>query len=85
MSPKSKKIDFEKTLTELEAVVERMEQGDLSLEDSLKEFERGISLTRACQQALAEAEQRVTQLTADGQESVLEALGEQGEDANKGT
>lgn len=71
MNSKSKKIDFEKTLAELEAVVARMEQGELSLEDSLKEYERGIALTRTCQKALAEAEQRVTQLSPDGSESTL--------------
>lgn len=82
MSPKTKKIDFEKTLAELESVVARMEQGELSLEDSLKEFERGISLTRACQQALADAEQRVSQLTADGRESALSPPREETDDAN---
>jgi len=71
MNSKSSKIDFEKTLAELESVVARMEQGELSLEDSLKEYERGIALTRACQKALAEAEQRVTQLSSDGSESPL--------------
>jgi len=52
-------IDFEASLQELEALVERMEQGELSLEQSLKDFERGVALTRACQQALQEAEQKV--------------------------
>lgn len=52
--------DFEKTLKELENLVEHMEQGDISLEDSLKYFERGIQLTRACQQALKDAEQKVS-------------------------
>jgi exodeoxyribonuclease VII small subunit len=52
-------IDFEKSLTELEQIVERLEQGELSLEDSLKQFERGIELTRQCQTALGKAEQRV--------------------------
>ncbi len=54
--------DFEKALQELETLVEKMEQGDMSLEASLKAFERGIQLTRTCQQALAEAEQKVEQL-----------------------
>ncbi|OBS09914.1 exodeoxyribonuclease VII small subunit [Acidihalobacter prosperus] len=83
MSPKTKKIDFEKTLAELEAVVSRMEHGELSLEESLKEFERGITLTRACQQALADAEQRVAQLTADGQETALAPLSEDANDAGR--
>lgn len=57
-------IDFEASLKELEALVEKMEQGDLTLEQSLKDFERGVALTRACQQALREAEQKV-QILAD--------------------
>ena len=52
-------IDFEASLTELEALVERMEQGDISLEESMKLFERGVTLTRSCQTALKEAEQKV--------------------------
>jgi exodeoxyribonuclease VII small subunit len=50
---------FEKSLQELEALVVKMEQGNLSLEESLQHFERGIQLTRTCQQALKAAEQKV--------------------------
>jgi len=56
---KTDTFDFETALDELEALVERMEQGESGLEDSLKDFERGIELTRACQSALQEAEQKV--------------------------
>ena len=56
---KNKEFNFEKSLDELEKLVELMEKGELSLEDSLKHFERGIELTRACHKALADAEQRV--------------------------
>jgi exodeoxyribonuclease VII small subunit len=56
---KTAEFDFEKALGELEALVEKMEQGELSLEESLRQFERGIVLTRACQKALSEAEQKV--------------------------
>lgn len=63
MPKKSTKFDFEKSLSELEQLVEKMEGGDLTLEDALKDFERGITLTRECQQALAEAEQKVRILT----------------------
>ena len=56
---KPKTADFEAALAELETLVERMEAGESSLEDSLKDFERGIELTRGCQAALAEAEQKV--------------------------
>ncbi len=59
MAKKTTEFDFEKALGELEALVEKMEQGELSLEESLRQFERGIALTRACQKALAEAEQKV--------------------------
>ncbi len=53
---------FEKSLKELEGLVERMEKGDRSLEESLKDFERGVALTRSCQEALKAAEQKVQQL-----------------------
>ena len=55
-------INFEQSLQELETLVEQMEKGELSLEDSLKHFERGIELTRSCQAALRLAEQKVEQL-----------------------
>jgi exodeoxyribonuclease VII small subunit len=54
--------NFEKALTDLEALVEEMEQGKLSLEESLKRFEKGIALSSECQQALQSAELKVTQL-----------------------
>ena len=50
---------FEEALEELEAIVERMEDGEPSLEESLKLFERGMDLTRRCQKALDDAEQRI--------------------------
>jgi len=56
--------DFEAAMTELEAIVERLEHGDLPLEESLKQFERGVELTRSCQAALKKAEQKVQVLTA---------------------
>ncbi|MEO7557866.1 MAG: exodeoxyribonuclease VII small subunit [Gammaproteobacteria bacterium] len=57
--PKKQPLDFENALKELDALVEHMEKGEISLEDSLRDFERGIELTRACQKALQEAEQKV--------------------------
>ena len=54
---------FEQSLDELEQLVAKMEQGDLGLDDSLKSFERGISLYRDCQVALEQAELRVKLLT----------------------
>ncbi len=56
-------IDFEAALEELERLVQRMETGELSLEDSLAAFERGVQLTRDCQRALSAAELRVKTLT----------------------
>jgi len=55
----TKTPDFEQSLKELESLVEKMEQGDLSLEDSLSHFERGVQLSSTCQKALKEAEQKV--------------------------
>jgi len=56
---------FETSLEELEKIVERMESGDQSLEESLKDFERGVTLTRACQSMLKNAEQKVEKLVQD--------------------
>ena len=54
--------DFEKSLTELEKIVERMEDGEQSLEVSLKDFERGMTLVRQCRDSLASAEAKVQKL-----------------------
>lgn len=59
---KKSPVNFEKAMSQLEELVEDMEQGDLPLEDALKHFEKGISLATDCQQALTKAEQKVTQL-----------------------
>jgi exodeoxyribonuclease VII small subunit len=58
-SKKAKSVDFEQALGELETVVERLEHGELPLDEALKQFERGIELARGCQDALKQAEQRV--------------------------
>ncbi len=59
---KIESLDFEASMEELESLVERMEDGGQSLEDSLKDFERGIALTRHCQKSLQETEQKIQQL-----------------------
>lgn len=59
-------IEFEATLAELETLVGQMEEGGLTLEQSLGAFERGIGLVRQCQQALDAAERRIEILTAQG-------------------
>jgi exodeoxyribonuclease VII small subunit len=62
MSEDKQTLDFEQSLQQLESLVEAMENGDLGLEESLKAFEKGVALTRACQLALDNAEQRVNLL-----------------------
>ena len=65
-------INFEKSLEELERLVEQMEKGQLTLEDSLRHFERGIELARACQSALQLAEQKVEKLIEkNGQHEIV--------------
>ena len=59
MSKPKRPPDFEKSLQELETLVERLERGDLPLDEALKAFERGVALTRECQSALAAAQSRV--------------------------
>jgi exodeoxyribonuclease VII small subunit len=61
--PRKREINFEQAVQELEGLVECMEKGELGLEESLKAFERGVELTRLCQKALDEAEQKVDILT----------------------
>jgi len=79
---KPKLMDFEKSLAELEALVAKLEQGDVPLEDALKTFERGVALTRQCQTALRTAQQKVeVLLTRNGEESI-EAFDDGEEDAD---
>lgn len=59
-------FDLEKSLTELEQLIEKMEAGNLSLDQSLELFERGVVLTKDCQKTLRHAEQKVQQLLGDG-------------------
>ena len=80
-SADTESINFEKAMDELEALVANMEKGEHSLEASLKDFERGVELTRLCQSALKEAEQKVQILSKNmGQES-LEDFDEEDFDA----
>jgi exodeoxyribonuclease VII small subunit len=68
---------FEDSLEELEQLVEQMEQGDISLEESLKSFERGVKLTRTCQKALQDAEQKVQILLEKNGEQTLEPFNDE--------
>jgi exodeoxyribonuclease VII small subunit len=71
---KQKSIDLEKSLASLEAIVEELESGDLPLETAMKKFEDGVKLTRSCQTALRDAEQKVEILlkSAGGEEALEE-------------
>ena len=62
VSRKTETPDFETALAELETLVERLEHGDLPLDEALRTFEQGVRLTRECQSALAAAQQKVQQL-----------------------
>ncbi|MDT4329262.1 exodeoxyribonuclease VII small subunit [Methylomonas sp. MED-D] len=72
MSRRKSASQFEEAMEELEKLVEQMERGDISLEESLKSFERGIKLTRTCQQALQDAEQKVHILLEKNGQQTLE-------------
>ena len=63
---KNKNLDLEKSMAELEKIVAELERGDLSLDKSLRQFEKGVRLSRECQAVLNEAEQKV-QLLMDGE------------------
>ena len=68
MATKKTDINFEKALEELEGIVEDLESGDLSLENSLKSFEKGIKLARQCQDQLSKAELQVQKLIEENGE-----------------
>ena len=69
---KSEFSEFESALVELEKLVERMERGDQTLEESLKDFERGVALAKTCQMTLKQAEQRVETLIKKNGDLVVE-------------
>ena len=71
MSRTSKTLDFEQALSELEGLVQRLERGDLPLDEALKHFERGVALTRHCQTCLKSAQQKVEILLKQGPEPAI--------------
>ena len=77
MSKEKKAVDFEQQLASLEGLVESLESGELSLEESLKSFEQGIKVARDCQAALKSAEQKVELLMRQGDELVSQPLEDQ--------
>ncbi len=75
---------FEKDLERLEQVVKELEEGDLTLDDSLKRFEEGVRLARACEKALAQAEKRIEVLSRDNEgDLVAEPLDADSEDGEE--
>lgn len=68
-APKAKEIDalsFEEALAELEAIVQRLEKGELGLEDAIATYERGVGLKRRCEEKLKDAQLRVEKIEASG-------------------
>ena len=80
MSGNKKGFEFEHSLAELESLVQKMESGDMTLEQSLKAFEEGVKLTRDCQKALTEAEQKVQLLLEKNGELKTEPFESAGEE-----
>jgi len=76
----SKPKTFESSLEELERIVRELEQGELTLEKSLELFERGVKLSRECQERLSQAERRIEMLTRDNQgRAIVTAFEPEGE------
>ena len=65
----SKNTDFEKSLEELEKIVEELQNGDISLDESIKLFERGVELSGECRKTLETARQKITTLTEEEQKN----------------
>ena len=79
----TKTINFEKSLKQLETLVDKLEKGDTSLEDSLKNFEQGVKLTRECRQALQNAEQKISVLSKESNSKGSEEWTEKDLDNNE--
>jgi len=77
---KDKAPDFEQSLAELEALVAKLEQGEVPLEEALKAFERGVALTRQCQTALRTAQQKVEVLLARNGNEEIESFADDDDD-----
>lgn len=74
--------DFEQALSELETLVQKLETGDVPLEDALKTFERGVALTRQCQTALRTAQQKVEMLLSKNGAETVAPFDDEDEDAD---
>ena len=72
MDKEKKKINFESALKDLEKIAEKLEEGNLSLDDSIKEFERGIILAKFCHEKLDEAERKI-EILQKGEQGEIKA------------
>ncbi|AQS37402.1 Exodeoxyribonuclease VII small subunit [Shewanella psychrophila] len=79
MAKKPENLTFEESLTELERIVSDLEQGDVSLDDALKQFERGIKLVRNSQGKLEQAQQKVSILMQEDEDASLTSFTSEGE------
>lgn len=81
MTKKTEKLpDLEKSMTEITQLIEKMEQGELTLDQSLGHFERGITLVKHCQKILVDAEQKVQILIQNNKQDTLEDYGDNEDD-----
>jgi exodeoxyribonuclease VII small subunit len=85
VSGDNKPVDFEKALAELESLVERLERGDVPLDEALRTFERGVALTRQCQARLQAAQQKVEILLKRGGEAEVQPFEGPGDESAAGT
>jgi len=72
MTKGNKKIDFESSLKELESIVEKLEDENINLEDSVKSFEEGVNLVKECQKQLQNAELKIKKLLDDGSSTEID-------------
>lgn len=84
MNKKAEKLpDLEKSMSEITQLIEKMEQGELTLDQSLGHFERGITLVKHCQKILVDAEQKVQILIQNNKQDTLETYGDNEDDGNE--
>lgn len=76
-TPSAEPASFEAAMAELEALVARMEEGELPLEESISAYQRGAELLRHCEKILADAEQRIKVLMPDGNDGTLQDYDDQ--------
>jgi exodeoxyribonuclease VII small subunit len=82
--PADAPLDFEKAVEQVEGIIERIESGQIGLERSIAEYERGVALIKRCRQVLDRAEQRVEELTAQMQADAARGSGGPEERAGEG-